>query len=627
MATIVIRQLTTPPVYPLAGLSPFDQFAVDSLIASLQSQAHGVDSYLALHRSAAHALDSLLAGRHNITFSVSSAIGLTSSKEFALDSFIVPQPGVAIFGPGPVSWTAPGGITSVNAFLWSRGGFGAAGLIGAFSSRGGGGGGFAAKWNCPCTPGNTYFGNISPPDIGFLDTMYFDGSIGPGCSRGVDGQVAAPNVGGNGFGGDLNYQGGTGGIGHSTTVSYGGGGGSCAGPSGNGHDGGDGQFTSSGGGGPPSSGMGAGGWGGNPNVNIVGHDGFYPGGGAGGGGAVGASPGAGGQPGGGLLILTWDAAVHFVDSCIVKPVSAGHQIDSLLSARVTIAHSIDSAISQRRTLTHAIDSLLVVKRTLAHSVDSLLSTKRSGTHALTSLLSSRVSITHSLTSLLAKAGTAIHGLTSLIGQKISATFGGDCCITKVYLQDNFVDSDNTLLSAHTMNVGPGWTIDTVAGLGTAADAKIVSNAATNVNSVGLSVQEAVSNASQASAVARVAFYDATVATVFAGLLGRYSDSSNRIILYVTGTTFRLSKVVAGAETILAFATLSGLTNNVANTLTLTFSGNTLSGSILVPGTGTTTLGPVTDSFNNTATKWGLQVERGVGGSSQTFYQNFSVKTF
>ena len=187
--------------------------------------------------------------------------------------------------PGTYTWTAPTGVTSVQAEAWGPGGNGANGAYFwplYISGGGGGGGAYAKKSSVSVTPGQQY--SIVVGAAGSTTKTSFAGTT-VAADYGGNGALALgptyPGIGGPGgqaanSTGDVKQSGGSGGGALSPAGGYGGGGGNG----------------------------GAGGLGGQGSPNGNGYPGRSPGGG-GGGAAVGAVQYYGGPGGNGQLVLTY----------------------------------------------------------------------------------------------------------------------------------------------------------------------------------------------------------------------------------------------------------------------------------------------------------------------------------
>jgi hypothetical protein len=180
-----------------------------------------------------------------------------------------------------------------------------------------------------------------------------------------------------------------------------------------------------------------------------------------------------------------------------------------------------------------------------------------------------------------------------------------------YLLDNFVDTDGTALTAHTMDVGPGWTtfrsltdfvIETDTATALTADQFAVTSDATHADAVG-SVQMT---------------FGSLTDTVYQAIYFRASDDTNWwIVQLLTSGNWSISKMVAGA-----FSTVGGgaitVTTATAYTVTVTCAGDSIT--VNIDGVDLTT---VTDAFNDTATLWGLG-RQSIATDSGSYFTAFSV---
>lgn len=116
----------------------------------------------------------------------------------------------------------------------------------------------------------------------------------------------------------------------------------------------------------------------------------------------------------------------------------------------------------------------------------------------------------------------------------------------IYLQDTFTDTDATLLTAHTMDTGGGWTQ-------TAGSAyTITSNKAGNATVLGnWYMASADAGQTDVSVSADLTTASTAGSTTFApAVLGRFTDANNHYKLYIDSfsQTLILADVVAGAFT-------------------------------------------------------------------------------
>lgn len=204
---------------------------------------------------------------------------------------------------GTTTWTAPTGVTSVDAACWGAGGGGENGA--ATGNGGGGGGAYASTTGISVTPGVGYdvyvgtggavetAGGVSQFKVGTSYTPIACGGLGATTITGAAGGTTACSVGGA-----AETAGGTGGTGVDVGDT-GGGGGGAGDPDGTSSNGTNSTGTAGGAGGAGASTLGGtGGRGGNGNPGNRAAGGYY-GGGGGGGGDNGQAAGGGAYGGGG----------------------------------------------------------------------------------------------------------------------------------------------------------------------------------------------------------------------------------------------------------------------------------------------------------------------------------------
>jgi hypothetical protein len=164
------------------------------------------------------------------------------------------------------------------------------------------------------------------------------------------------------------------------------------------------------------------------------------------------------------------------------------------------------------------------------------------------------------------------------------------------LQDGFVGTNGADLAAHTMTRGSGWT-DQV------GSHYIQSNSAQPnalVGSVAIATTPGYANGTYSCTL--TPYYDGSFAQFEPGMVFRYTDSSNFLLLQleVTNGKVNLYSCVAGTFTVLATLSMT-LVSGTAYAIAVTLSGNNVS--FTVNGANLTT---GTSSFNNTATLVGFR---------------------
>lgn len=172
----------------------------------------------------------------------------------------------------------------------------------------------------------------------------------------------------------------------------------------------------------------------------------------------------------------------------------------------------------------------------------------------------------------------------------------------IYLQDLFTGTNGDNLTAHTMDVGSGWTKSLNGqGCGAAINVTIQSNQAQPAAGTQ-SIYWA--DAGFADVVASVDMIVPNVANYAGSLVFRYSDCDNYWQVGIerdgAGTPYMyIVEVQSGTASVRATVNVPGATNTTLNIKV------TLSGNSIVALVGTSETCNYSSSFNNTATKFGL----------------------
>lgn len=185
---------------------------------------------------------------------------------------------------------------------------------------------------------------------------------------------------------------------------------------------------------------------------------------------------------------------------------------------------------------------------------------------------------------------------------------------RVLLLDTFVDSNGTALTAHSMNIGPGW----FTGFGSVTTIQN-NNASVTLASSGTTVTLAESGSSDVVIQCHVT---ATfVPNFLAGLAFRWVDSSNYwAFWYQTASSgFELRKYVSGVPTVVASAA-STWSNGATKNFRLQTSGSNITAYI----DGSSILSTSSSDMQG-ATKHGLIAIAGGAGSGTFSWSNFTVK--
>lgn len=187
----------------------------------------------------------------------------------------------------------------------------------------------------------------------------------------------------------------------------------------------------------------------------------------------------------------------------------------------------------------------------------------------------------------------------------------------VLLLDHFTDANGIALTAHTMDVGPGWVTTT----GTWS---ITSDMAGDSLADGVVVHEVQSNAGQSDTTLTVSVVIPLTALCVCGVVFRLVDSSNYLAFFaLTGTAltpqFRLSEFVGGVETHLA--TVAG-TYSPGDTLAIKVVTN--GSSVICSVNGVVVITTTSTQFQ-TATKYGLfDFQSTALGFGDATWDNFEV---
>lgn len=409
-----------------------ETFTVDADLHTIPPNSFFVDALIVQSTGLFVFVDGVVASVNTASFDVDAVLTTGESRTFSVDSFLLPTPGVAILTSDAGLWYPPPGIESVNVFFWGSGGDGYANPTGA-GSAGGAGGSYTQKFNVSVTPGFPC-GYVVQPYPGSLYSWFHGDTDFIGVWPSSSGTVAGGGTPGTTFGGDLSHQGGSGGIGYDASFpQYGGGGGSAAGPWGDGLPGGNATSSSPGPGGNFDGGLGAGGHGANPNITTYGQDGFNPGG-AGGGQANLTLPGpvTPGRGAGGMLVITWQAGIFWLDAVLKKSSTRTFTVDGLIGHPAAASTSVDACLAPGPSRTFKVESLIASRSTKIFTADSLVASRPTKTFTVGGLVASRPTKTFTATALLATRSTKtftvdadIYKLSNLSFAAASTQYG-DC---------------------------------------------------------------------------------------------------------------------------------------------------------------------------------------------------------
>ncbi len=179
------------------------------------------------------------------------------------------------------------------------------------------------------------------------------------------------------------------------------------------------------------------------------------------------------------------------------------------------------------------------------------------------------------------------------------------------LTDTFVDADSTSLAAHTMDVGPGWSM--LSGAWTVQSNKGAKTASNNGR------YEAVVSDAVAADVTITCDLTFPVGNFAMGVTARAANDLNRWAIVVTGDgSLFIHEFHAGIVTTRA-STSWTVVHSTTQTMTVTCSGTTISVSI---GGASTSYGSATGCLN--ATRHGLSLYDGSGYGAGGRFDNFAL---
>jgi pectate lyase len=179
------------------------------------------------------------------------------------------------------------------------------------------------------------------------------------------------------------------------------------------------------------------------------------------------------------------------------------------------------------------------------------------------------------------------------------------------LKDNFVGTNGTALTAHTMDVGPGWTQRT-ADVGMA----IQSNTAQYADDA-LDIYTASCNYSDVTIRLGVNIFSAFTTSVQNGLVARFSDTNNywRLTIQTSGV-LALTETSGGTVTQRASASVT-INTGTTYTLQLVASGSSMTGTL----NGGNSINYASAASNQTVKNHGLYCNN---TTKQTNFSNFLV---
>lgn len=182
------------------------------------------------------------------------------------------------------------------------------------------------------------------------------------------------------------------------------------------------------------------------------------------------------------------------------------------------------------------------------------------------------------------------------------------------LNDTFTDANGTALTAHTMDVGPGWT----AGVGTL---QIQSNAATPNSNNDADYVTTDGGKSDAQIDVTATPQSGSGWESSPQLLFRWSDNSNFWLAHITGAgnAFQLYERAAGVDTLRG--TAAGITSGNSHAITIVLQGATITGFV----NGVQKWSWTSASSNQTATGYGFRVSKSGSVVTKCTWDNFQVR--
>jgi hypothetical protein len=182
-------------------------------------------------------------------------------------------------------------------------------------------------------------------------------------------------------------------------------------------------------------------------------------------------------------------------------------------------------------------------------------------------------------------------------------------LKSLLLWDTFTDVTGTNITAHTMNIGPGWTVS-----GTTWT--IQTN---QVEVTGASGGTIYAGAGVANVTASVDVNITATTAVRHGHAGRFSDANNawRTTLNQSGGLFELVEVASGTSTVRASASLT-VNTGTAYTIAVTYNGTTITATV----NGGSQISYGSASSNQTVTNFGCYA----GTSNKATFDNFVVNS-
>jgi hypothetical protein len=308
--------------------------------------------------------------------------------------------------------------------------------------------------------------------------------------------------------------------------------------------------------------------------------------------------------------LKGTTAVSFTgDALLAAQHTVTFTANALIALRTTQTFTIDADLKATAVKTFTADALLATRAGPHATVDALLAAQHTKTFTIDALTAAQHTKTFTIDSQLASQTTKTFTITALAATRTTKTFTVDSDLLYLGMLDNFVGTNGTLVSAHTMDRGLGWTV--TAPIGSASSCTIQSNSATI--SLG-GVETFIRAYTEANTPNHNVYLNFGLTSVPHGQIRavcRLADTSNfcEAVVDVTAKTLTISHYIAGTQTQVythAIGTLSGSFNYdlhfiaTATTLQAILSGSDIT---------TVDSGAISDSTGATNTKCGFAMYR------------------
>ena len=298
----------------------------------------------------------------------------------------------------------------------------------------------------------------------------------------------------------------------------------------------------------------------------------------------------------------------------------------LVAAERSVTTNLTGLVAAEQSVTTGFTGLVAAERSVTTSFAGLVAAERSAATSFTGQVAAKRTAATSFTGQVAARRTSATSLTGQVAARRTAatSFTGD--VWNNLLLDFFADTTGALLSAHTMNLGPGWTVTSLSA-GTAAAATIQSNQAT-ISVGGLDIYiRAVANGGATNKRTVIGLKVNTTAQGLVLALIRYADANNWTAakLDATAKTLRIIQSVAGIQTTLTTNATGTLNTGNQYDLQMVGTSTTLRAFLSGPDIATVDSGIVTNNTGAANTIYGFDFYRNDGANyHQVFLTAFQV---